>query len=134
MHAINQDKQLFVGGAVRMTHGDFENLYNMARAEAAYFDAWIGRLISHMQRLGLLDNTAIVWLNELGHITGPDQNPHGRSKCGGMILGGMGGTFDVGKVVDLGGKAYANLLLTLLNRANVPTTTLGNITGLLQEI
>ena len=29
---------------------------------------------------------------------------------------------------------HANLLLTLLNRANVPTTTLGNSTGLLQEI
>jgi hypothetical protein len=29
---------------------------------------------------------------------------------------------------------HANLLLTLLNRAGVPATTLGNSTGLLQEI
>ena len=60
MRAINQDKQLYVGGAVTMTDQDFANLRDLVRAEVAFFDAWLGRLMRYMAKENLLDNTVVV--------------------------------------------------------------------------
>ena len=66
MRAINQDKQLYVGGAVHMTEEDLLNLRNLARAETAFFDEWIGRLMRGMDRIGVLENTVVVIMADHG--------------------------------------------------------------------
>lgn len=60
MHAINQDNQLYVSGAVPMSQTDFDDLRALALAEVAYTDAWVGKLLARVQRLGLAEETAIV--------------------------------------------------------------------------
>ncbi|MCC7293826.1 MAG: sulfatase [Phycisphaerales bacterium] len=60
MYAINQDKQLFVSGQRRMSDGDFANLRDLARAEVAYFDAWLGKLLDRLDRDGLLEDMVVV--------------------------------------------------------------------------
>lgn len=60
MYAINQDKQLFVSGQVPMSEGDFANLRALARAEVAYFDAWLGQLLERLDRDGLLEDMVVV--------------------------------------------------------------------------
>jgi len=70
MRAINQDKQLYMGGAVQMSAQDFCDLYNLALAEAAYFDMWFGRLLRHLQRYDVLNNTVIVVMADHGENFG----------------------------------------------------------------
>jgi arylsulfatase A-like enzyme len=66
MRAINQDKQLYVGGVVEMSEEDFQNLRNLARAEAAFFDEWLGRLLAYLEKRRLLDNTIVVITSDHG--------------------------------------------------------------------
>lgn len=54
MRQINQDKHLFVSGAVKMSPRDFELLHALARGVVAFTDAWLGRLLDYMQRKGIL--------------------------------------------------------------------------------
>lgn len=61
----------------------------------------------------LLDSTAVVWLPELGLWGTEGGNSHRRTNVPGCIIGGCGGFFRGGEVVDLAGMSYHNLLLTL---------------------
>lgn len=70
MAAINQDKQLYVAGRVAMTGGDFRKLHALARGEAAYADAWVGRLMALLERLGELDHTVVVITADHGDNVG----------------------------------------------------------------
>lgn len=60
MYEINQDKQLYVSGQVRMTERDFADLHALAKAEVAFFDAWLGVLLDRLERDGVLSDTAVV--------------------------------------------------------------------------
>lgn len=60
MYALNQDKQLYVSGQRTMTEDDFAHMHALARAEVAYFDAWLGRLLDRLRVLELLDNMIVV--------------------------------------------------------------------------
>jgi hypothetical protein len=65
----------------------------------------------------LLDSTTIVCMSELGLITAADE-AHSRAGVkgvGAVIIGDAGGFFKPGRVVDLGGTSYHNLLLTLVH-------------------
>lgn len=70
MHAINQDKQLYVGGQVKMTPQDFEQLRTLARCEVAYFDEWLGRLFDYLRRRKMLDDTMVVIAADHGDNVG----------------------------------------------------------------
>lgn len=70
MYALNQDKQLFVGGKVPMTDRDFEHLRQLAWAEVAYFDAWLGRLFDWLRQRRVYDNTIIVIAADHGDNVG----------------------------------------------------------------
>jgi hypothetical protein len=65
----------------------------------------------------LLDSTTIVCLPELGLISAGDEqhSREGAKGVGGVIIGSAGGFFKPGRVVDLGGTSYHNLLLTLVH-------------------
>lgn len=78
MRGINQDKQLFVGGAVEMTPEDLAGLRDLALAETAYFDAWFGKLIDYLKREHLLDNTIVV----VGADHGDNFGEHGLIRHG----------------------------------------------------
>jgi hypothetical protein len=80
-----------------------------------------------------LDNTAIVWLSELGYETpksDPSNQAHLRGDYGGStasaIIGGGGGAIDCGQVLDVGGRDYCDLLLTLVHAMGyTDVTTVG---------
>ncbi len=60
MRSINQDKELFMAGAVEMSQEDLDGLRDLARAETAFFDEWFGRLTNYLERNRMLDDTIIV--------------------------------------------------------------------------
>jgi len=66
MRAINQDKELFVAGVARMCDADFGNLHDLARAEAAFFDEWFGRLLRYLERERAMDDTVVVVMGDHG--------------------------------------------------------------------
>lgn len=60
MHSLNQDKQLFVAGVQPMSETELEDLRDLARAEAAYLDEWLGTLFDRLRADGLDNDTIIV--------------------------------------------------------------------------
>lgn len=60
MYALNQDKQLYMGGVTTMSDQDFEHLRALARAEVAFFDHKLGRLLDWLRREGVLNDTIVV--------------------------------------------------------------------------
>lgn len=58
----------------------------------------------------VLDNTIVLWASELGLANG---GGHQRNNVPAVIVGGGGGALDTGRFLDLGGRPYADLLLTL---------------------
>jgi len=56
----------------------------------------------------LLDNTVILWINELGK-----GNSHTRRNVPIVLAGGCGGFFKTGRYLRFGGVSHSNLLLTL---------------------
>lgn len=60
MHAINQDKQLFVAGERPMSGEELGKLRDLARAETAYVDEWIGWLLDRLTGWRLLDDTIVI--------------------------------------------------------------------------
>lgn len=70
MHAINQDKQFFIGGTEAMGGREFELLHALARAEVCYVDEWIGRLMEYLDRRRLADDTVVVIAADHGDNVG----------------------------------------------------------------
>lgn len=70
MYALNQDKQAIMSGQAATTMADFALMQKLALAEVAYVDAWIGKLLSFMQRQGILENTVIVIAADHGENIG----------------------------------------------------------------
>lgn len=60
MHALNQDKQLFVAGVQPMSEAELGDLRDLARAEAAYLDEWLGVLFGRLRADGLDKDTIVV--------------------------------------------------------------------------
>jgi arylsulfatase A-like enzyme len=70
MHGINQDKHLYIGGAVTMTDQDFEHLHQLARAETAYIDEWLGRLFDRLEKHKAFEDTVVVIMADHGDNLG----------------------------------------------------------------
>ena len=66
MHAINQDKHLFVSGDAQMCEEDFRHLHDLGRAEAAFFDEWFGKLLRYLDHERILDDTIVVVMGDHG--------------------------------------------------------------------
>jgi len=60
IRSINQDKVLYVSGKVSMTNQDFDTLFRLACAEMRHLDNYIGKLIGHLEAIGVLDNTYVI--------------------------------------------------------------------------
>jgi hypothetical protein len=70
----------------------------------------------------MLDNTVIVWCNELAK-----GNVHSHSPQPFVLAGGAGGALQTGRYLQLGGKPpHNNLLVSLINMMGGTATTFGN--------
>lgn len=69
----------------------------------------------------LLDNTAVVWVNELGK-----GNSHTRNDMPFIIAGSCGGYFNTGRYLNYSDDPHNNLLVSLANAMGVQTNTFGN--------
>jgi hypothetical protein len=102
-----------------------EKLVKINEWYAQQFAYLLGKLDSTQEGDGtLLDNTTVVWVNELS--TG---NTHLRTNIPIVMAGGMGGKFKMGRFIQLPttGRQYHNdLLLSLVQGMDVPATTFGN--------
>jgi len=70
----------------------------------------------------MLDNTVIVWCNELakGNIHSHEPQPF-------VLAGGAGGALQTGRFLQFGGKTpHNNLLVSLVNMMGGSATTFGN--------
>ena len=68
----------------------------------------------------LLDNTLIVWVNELAK-----GNAHNRRDMPFVILGDAQGYFQTGRYLQYGGDPHNNLLVSIANAMDVPIDTFG---------
>lgn len=69
----------------------------------------------------VLDNTLIVWGNELGR-----GNTHTHTNIPFLLAGGAGGALRMGRVIDFGGRPHGQLLVSLLHAFGVPAETFGH--------
>ncbi|MFV8753679.1 DUF1552 domain-containing protein [Nannocystaceae bacterium ST9] len=95
-------------------HGSVANasaLFTQANVwHAEMFAALLARLDSIPEGNGtLLDNTVVLWTNELGL----HQHSHDKSDMGVVLAGSAAGFFSTGRFVNLAGAHYHDLLLTL---------------------
>ncbi len=120
MRAINQDKALYIGGAAKMTGEDFANLWKLYCAETRYLDDWIGRLLAHMQRLGVLDNTLIVIFGDHGDNFGD----HGLLRHGLCLYDTL---LKVPLIVSLPGKIAPRRVSNMVRLIDLPPTILAAV-------
>lgn len=68
----------------------------------------------------LLDNTVVVWVNELGK-----GNDHSRRDIPFILAGGCQGHFRTGRHIDFGGQPHGKLLVSLTHAMDTPVDTFG---------
>ena len=68
----------------------------------------------------LLDNTVVVWVNELGK-----GNTHTRRDIPFMLAGSCGGYFRTGQHIEAGGEPHGKLLVSLTHAMGKPVDTFG---------
>ncbi|MGB5697244.1 MAG: DUF1552 domain-containing protein [Polyangiales bacterium] len=68
----------------------------------------------------LLDNTVVVWVNELGK-----GNSHTRNDIPFILAGGCQGYFRTGQHIDFGGQPHGKLLVSLTHAMGQPVDTFG---------
>lgn len=68
----------------------------------------------------LLDNTVVVWVNELGK-----GNNHTRRDIPFILAGSCGGYFNTGRHLDMGGEPHGKLLVSLTHAMGKPVDTFG---------
>jgi hypothetical protein len=68
----------------------------------------------------MLDNSVVLWVNELGK-----GNNHTRRDIPFMIAGGCGGYFQTGRHIDFQGEPHGKLLVSLTHAMDVPVNTFG---------
>ena len=68
----------------------------------------------------LLDNTVVVWVNELGK-----GNTHSRRDIPFILAGGCQGYFNTGRHIDFGGEPHGKLLVSLTHAMGKPVNSFG---------
>lgn len=69
----------------------------------------------------MLDNSVVVWVNELGK-----GNSHTRNDIPFILAGGCQGYLQTGRGIDYGGEPHGKLLVSLANAMDVPVNTFGD--------
>lgn len=69
----------------------------------------------------MLDNTVILWGNELGK-----GNSHSRDKVPYVMAGSAGGYFKTGRFLKYNNDSHSNLLVSIANAMGVPINSFGN--------
>lgn len=86
------------------------------------FGYLVGRMDSLAEGAGsLLDNSLVVWGNELGK-----GNLHSHTQVPFVLAGRAGGALRTGRFIDTAHAPHNNLLVSCLNAVGVPATTFGN--------
>jgi hypothetical protein len=100
-----------------------EKLVKINEWYAQQFAYLLGKLEATPEGNGtLLDNTAVVWVNELSK-----GNNHSHTNIPIVMAGGLGGQFKTGRFLQFSGTAPHNdFLLSLINAMGVPATSFGN--------
>lgn len=70
----------------------------------------------------LLDNTVVVWVNELGK-----GNSHTRRDIPFILAGSCQGHFNTGRHLDMGGAPHGKLLVSVAQAMGAPASSFGNI-------
>jgi hypothetical protein len=104
-------------------------LLEIDRWHAQQLAYWMDRLDSYSEGAGtVLDNTAVLWINELSDGLGHDYHDLPI-----VIAGGLGGYLKQGQFINVkgsGGYLPHNMLLTtLMNGVGLPTTHFGAVGG-----
>ena len=98
------------------------DLIKINRWYAEQFAYLVGQLKSIPEGNGtLLDNTVILWGNELA-----DGDRHTRNDMPFVLAGNAGGYFKTGRHLKYNGDHHNNLLVSIANAMGVPITTFGN--------
>lgn len=95
-------------------------------ARGAWFATQLAEFMTQLDAIpegegSVLDNTLILWGNELGR-----GNTHSHEDIPFLMAGGVGGQFRMGRFLDFGGKSHAGLLVSVLNACGVPATSFGH--------
>jgi hypothetical protein len=68
----------------------------------------------------MLDNSVVLWVNELGK-----GNSHTRNDIPFLMAGGCQGHFNTGRTIDFGGAPHGQLLVSLAHAMGYPITSFG---------
>lgn len=102
-----------------ITRGKLVRIHTWYAEQMAYL---LGRLAAVPERGGtMLDNTLVVWVNELG--TGGD---HGHERTPWVIGGNAGRFFKTGQLASFPGEPHNRLLVSLCQAMGVPTESFGD--------
>jgi len=100
-----------------------------AQADLLEINKWYSEQFAYMLGLmdgiqegdnTLLDNSVVVWVNELGK-----GNSHARRDIPFMLAGGAQGYFNTGRHIDFGGESHGKLLVSLTHAMDKPVSTFG---------
>jgi hypothetical protein len=69
----------------------------------------------------MLDNTLLLWCNELGK-----GNTHSRNDAPYVLAGGAGGALEAGRFLEYDEQPHNDLLVSLLNLMGIDDETFGN--------
>jgi len=102
----------------------------VGRQQMIDINTWFSEQLAYMLQLmdaipegdgTLLDNTVVLWCNELAR-----GNAHDRRAMPYVLAGGAGGYFRTGRFLQYQGAWHNDLLVSLCNAMDVPVTTFGN--------
>jgi hypothetical protein len=114
------------GADIPDAHGKWARIQTWHAEQMAYL---CQRLDSIEEDGGtLLDNTVVAWVSELG-LAYDDSNGHRRSNMPVVLAGGCAGFFRTGRLLDMGGRRYADFLLTLGHAMGFEDITTFGTTG-----
>ena len=119
--------QILDEGHHDLSHYDDDN--GSAQADLLEINKWYSEQFAYL--LGvmdgiqegestLLDNTVVVWVNELGK-----GNTHSRRDIPFILAGGCQGYFKTGRRIDFGGAPHGKLLVSLTHAMDAPVSTFG---------
>lgn len=119
--------QLLGGGHHDLSHYDDSDgsAYKDILEVNKWYTEQFAYLLTSMQNIQegdstLLDNTVVVWVNELGK-----GNTHTRNGIPFMLAGGCQGHFKTGRAIDFGGQPHGRLLVSLCQAMDVNVDTFG---------
>jgi hypothetical protein len=113
-----------------VAHGDVPNFKEQHFAVRKWQAEQVAYLVKGLDSIkegngSALDNTVIAWVSELGYYPWSQDasGRHMRDQVTTLLIGGCGGYFNTGRVVDVQQSDYCNLLVTLGQAMGYPDVT-----------